>query len=107
MFRAPLAESFLSCPPPFVRQLISKESLTVTGYFDSARVRHDCTLFAKGNGRKLSSFSNLGLVGVIATQLWHHLYFGGGLCELPQARGVGISKLCHSSQAETMSLPTM
>ena len=107
MFRAPLAESFLSCPPPFVRQLISEQSLTVTGYFDSARVRRDCTLFAKGNGHKLSSFSNLGLVGVIATQLWHHLYFGGGLCELPQARAVGISKLCHSSQAETIAFPTM
>jgi asparagine synthase (glutamine-hydrolysing) len=25
----------------------------------------------------------MGLAGVISTQLWHHLYFGGGLCELP------------------------
>jgi asparagine synthase (glutamine-hydrolysing) len=25
----------------------------------------------------------MGLTGVMATQLWHHLYFGGGLCDLP------------------------
>jgi hypothetical protein len=26
----------------------------------------------------------MGLAGVISTQLWHHVYFGGGLCELPE-----------------------
>jgi hypothetical protein len=25
----------------------------------------------------------MGLAGVISTQLWHHLYCGGGLCDLP------------------------
>jgi asparagine synthase (glutamine-hydrolysing) len=25
----------------------------------------------------------MGLVGVVATQLWHHTYLGGGLAELP------------------------
>jgi asparagine synthase (glutamine-hydrolysing) len=24
------------------------------------------------------------LSGVVATQLWHHLYISGGLCELPE-----------------------
>ncbi|MGL5096829.1 MAG: hypothetical protein ACRDD1_14635, partial [Planctomycetia bacterium] len=24
-----------------------------------------------------------GLTAVVATQLWRHLYFGGGLCDLP------------------------
>jgi asparagine synthase (glutamine-hydrolysing) len=24
------------------------------------------------------------LSGVVATQLWHHLYLGGGLCDLPE-----------------------
>jgi len=37
---------------------------------------------AKGEG-KLGTFTSLGLGGVVATQLWHHLYLGGGLCELP------------------------
>jgi len=26
----------------------------------------------------------MGLTGVLSTQLWHHLYMGGGLCELPE-----------------------
>jgi asparagine synthase (glutamine-hydrolysing) len=28
-------------------------------------------------------FLKMGLTGVLSTQLWHHLYLGGGLCELP------------------------
>jgi asparagine synthase (glutamine-hydrolysing) len=27
----------------------------------------------------------MGLTAVTATQLWHHLYLGGNLCELPTA----------------------
>jgi asparagine synthase (glutamine-hydrolysing) len=83
MFRAPLAESFLANPPAFVRELISPESLARTGYFDHARVQHDCELLATAEGRSLGNFVSLGLSGVVATQLWHHLYLGGGLCSLP------------------------
>jgi asparagine synthase (glutamine-hydrolysing) len=82
MFRAPLAESFLSNPPPFVRDLISGEALARTGYFDAAAVERDCGLLRNGKAAKLT-FTKLGLGGVVATQLWHHLYLGGGLCDLP------------------------
>ena len=83
MFRAPFAESFLTHPPAFVRDLISPEALARTGYFDVAAVRRDCEALAKGEGRAMGAFASLGLGGVVATQLWHHLYLGGGLCELP------------------------
>src|SRR5262245_45374500 len=83
MFRAPLAESFLAKPPAFVRELISPESIARTGYFDVARVQQDCKLLASAEGRGLGTFVSLGLSGVVATQLWHHLYLGGGLCSLP------------------------
>ncbi|MGI8725395.1 MAG: asparagine synthetase B family protein [Methyloceanibacter sp.] len=83
MFRAPTAETFLVNPPAFVRDLISKESLARTGYFDAAAVEQDCAAVARGEGDSLGTFGNLGLGGVVATQLWHHLYLGGGLCELP------------------------
>jgi asparagine synthase (glutamine-hydrolysing) len=86
MFRAPLAESFLVNPPTLVRELISAESLARTGYFDHARVQHDCELVATAEGRSLGNFVSLGLSGVVATQLWHHLYLGGGLCSLPTRR---------------------
>ena len=83
MFRAPFAESFLAHPPAFVRDLISPEALARTGYFDVESVARDCAMVAKGDGAKLGTFISLGLGGVVATQLWHHLYLGGGLCDLP------------------------
>jgi asparagine synthase (glutamine-hydrolysing) len=82
MFRAPLAETFLAKPPSFVRDLVSPDSLARTGYFNAAAVQRDCAVLAQGEG-KLGTFASLGLGGVVATQLWHHLYLGGGLCELP------------------------
>lgn len=85
MFRAPLAESFLAHPPAFVLDLVSSESLERTGYFDVGRVRRDCEALAEGRG--LGTFASLGLSGVVATQLWHHLYLGGGLCSLPARTG--------------------
>jgi asparagine synthase (glutamine-hydrolysing) len=83
MFRAPTAETFLAQPPAFVRELLSRESLARTGYFDADAVTRDCALLARGEGEKLGEFGSLGLGGVIVTQLWHHLYLGGGLCALP------------------------
>jgi asparagine synthase (glutamine-hydrolysing) len=83
MFRAPLAETFLRDALPFVRDLTSPESLARAGYFEVEAVRRDCDLVARGEGNKLGIFASLGLGGVVATQLWHHLYLGGGLCELP------------------------
>ncbi len=85
MFRAPLAESLFSSNAPFVRQLLSEPSLKATGYFDADRVRGGVEQLAGGPGSKRETFASLGMVGVIATQLWHHLYLGGGLCELPEA----------------------
>jgi asparagine synthase (glutamine-hydrolysing) len=46
-------------------------------------VERDCATLAKGE-KRLGDFASLGLGGVVATQLWHHLYLGGGLCDLPQ-----------------------
>jgi asparagine synthase (glutamine-hydrolysing) len=84
MFRAPLAESFFVDPPRYVRQLMSPEALRRTGYFDPQTVLQDSALVAAGQADKLNVFLKMGLSGVLATQLWHHHYLGGGLCELPE-----------------------
>jgi asparagine synthase (glutamine-hydrolysing) len=84
MFRAPLAESFFVNPPPFVRQLMSPEALRKAGYFDAEAVGRDYALIASGQAAKVGVFLKLGLSGVLATQLWHHLYISGGLCDLPE-----------------------
>ena len=84
MFRAPLAETFLAKPPSFVRDLISPDSPARAPAISMPRaVARDSAALTSGDG-KLGTFASLGLGGVIATQLWHHLYLGGGLCELPQ-----------------------
>lgn len=83
MFRAPFAESFFETPPDFVQQLMSPESLDRTGYFDVAAVRRDYESYVENRASKWRVFSSMGLGGVLSTQLWHHLNFGGGLCELP------------------------
>ncbi len=97
MFRAPLAETFFADAPPFVRQLMSPEALRRTGYFDPATVLSDYNRIASGQASKLNVFLKMGLTGVLSTQLWHHLYLGGGLCELPD--------LSPSPQIQRPSLP--
>jgi asparagine synthase (glutamine-hydrolysing) len=85
MFRANMSTAFLEANRPrWVDQLLSPESLRGTGYFDAAGVRFARELQARKARSSLQRFSfDMGLAGVISTQLWHHLYCGGGLCDLP------------------------
>ncbi|MEQ1669911.1 MAG: asparagine synthase (glutamine-hydrolyzing), partial [Hyphomicrobium sp.] len=83
MFRAPFAATFLDNPPAYVQQLMSEESLKRTGYFDVAEVRRQFTNQSHANEGKRRFFAGMSLATVLSTQLWHHLYLGGGLCELP------------------------
>ncbi|QGJ68994.1 Asparagine synthase, glutamine-hydrolyzing [Planctomycetales bacterium 10988] len=84
MFRAPFANSFFENPPAYVNQLLSQESLRKTGYFNPEKVqkaRDTYNAQYQLAGKRL--LVEMGLTGVMATQIWHHLYFGGDLCELP------------------------
>jgi asparagine synthase (glutamine-hydrolysing) len=83
MFRAPRDSFFDRAVPPYVEQLLSAESLRKTGYFDEAAVAHWSRLVRE---RRVSvrrrAVIELGLVGVVATQLWHHLYIDSSLADL-------------------------
>lgn len=84
MFRAPFANTFFDAPPSFVDQLLSEESIAKTGYFRPEAVREYRNSYHRyrwGSGRRLTL--EMGLTGVMATQLWHHLFLGGELCDLP------------------------
>lgn len=85
MFRANLARGFIGANRPrWVDQLLSPESLKATGFFDAAGVQMARELQLHKPLRSLRRFSlDMGLMGVLSTQLWHHTYCGGGLCELP------------------------
>jgi asparagine synthase (glutamine-hydrolysing) len=85
MFRASLSGSFLGPDrPAWVDQLLSPESLRATGFFDPkgvARQRAWQTWLPTITPRRF--IYDLGLTCVVSTQLWHHIYCGGGLCDLP------------------------
>jgi asparagine synthase (glutamine-hydrolysing) len=102
MFRAPF-DGFHGQMPSFVDQLLSPESLRKTGYFDETAVEH-----WRQNFRQLRAGSNnrtmieMGLVGVIATQLWHHTFVDGSLADLshwkytPEAPPVSRNGTVHA-----------
>ena len=84
MFRAPFDSFHLEQAPPFVGQLLSEESLRRTGYFRPEAVRHWRQTFQhlrKWSPQRTSI--EMGLVGVLAMQLWHHTFIDGSLADLP------------------------
>jgi asparagine synthase (glutamine-hydrolysing) len=70
--------------PRWMTQLMSSESLRATGYFAVERVRHEERLQALLPSLSPRRYvADASYSAVVTTQLWHHLYLGGGLCELP------------------------
>jgi asparagine synthase (glutamine-hydrolysing) len=68
-----------------VAQLLSDESLRRTGYFDIQEVTHWRKAFRQLKAGSLPRLSvEMGLTAVVATQLWHHQFMGGGLAEMPE-----------------------
>jgi asparagine synthase (glutamine-hydrolysing) len=86
MFRSAFSKTFLGPHrPDWVDQLLSPESLAKTGYFDPkavARERFWQTTIPRITPRR--GVIDLGLTYVVTTQLWHHLYISGDLCDLPR-----------------------
>jgi asparagine synthase (glutamine-hydrolysing) len=99
MFRAPFDGFHATRLPPFVDQLLSPESLRKTGYFDAEAVqlwRQNFRNMRKGNHRTMIE---MGLVGVVATQLWHHTYIDGTLADLPSASVARSARVTASASA--------
>jgi asparagine synthase (glutamine-hydrolysing) len=93
MFRAPL-DAFHMNMSPVTDQLLSPESLRKTGYFDHAAVVHWRSAFRKmPKGSNQRIVVEMGLVGVVATQLWHHTYIDGSLADLPAWTAPGVQGL--------------
>jgi asparagine synthase (glutamine-hydrolysing) len=84
MFRAPFDSFHIDQPPRFVEQLFSRDSLKKTGYFNVDAVQHWRRAFKEmrpGSTQRISV--EMGLAGVLSTQLWHHLFIDATLTELP------------------------
>jgi asparagine synthase (glutamine-hydrolysing) len=72
-YRAPNIPAFFGTrSPDYVQELLSRESLNESGYFNADKVGR---LIAKINrGRIVSNTDNMALVGILSTQMWHHLF---------------------------------
>ncbi|MBI3467780.1 MAG: asparagine synthase (glutamine-hydrolyzing) [Planctomycetes bacterium] len=88
MFRAPMWGSFVDGHAPgFAMDLLSPQALAASGYFDSEAIQAALAQYPR-----LSQFSlrklavEMGLINVIATQIWHHTFIDGSLVELPHWR---------------------
>jgi asparagine synthase (glutamine-hydrolysing) len=85
IFRAPLDSFHMDPEPPYVAQLLSEDSIRRTGYFDLKEVTHWRQNFRELRHESLPRLSvEMGLAAVVATQLWHHQFMGGGLADLPE-----------------------
>jgi asparagine synthase (glutamine-hydrolysing) len=83
IFRAPLDSFHIDPEPKFVAELLSEESLKRTGYFDVGEVRKWRSEFKKMRPGIPRLSVEMGLVAVVATQLWHHRFIDASLADLP------------------------
>jgi asparagine synthase (glutamine-hydrolysing) len=96
MFRAPFDSFHGDDQPAFVEQLVSEDSLRKTGYFDPMAVRTWREAFrGLRQGSSHRTALEMGLSGVISTQLWHHLFIDGSLADLPSQAGSWKRGLSH------------
>jgi asparagine synthase (glutamine-hydrolysing) len=100
MFRAPFDSFQLEQGPDYVGQLLSIESLRRTGYFRPEAVEHWRKSFQRLSRKTPKRATiEMGLVGVLATQLWHHTFIDGSLADLPSLTGNGARHALSNGQA--------
>ncbi len=97
MFRAPMWGSFCGIvATEFVDQLLSPAALSDAGYFDLqsiARARAEYPRLHRLSPRRASL--DMGLINVLATQLWHHTFIDGSLADLPSWRPTYAKPATH------------
>jgi asparagine synthase (glutamine-hydrolysing) len=88
MFRAPFDSFHMEKAPAFVDQLLSEESLRKTGFFDVPSVNYWRKAFRQMRaGSAARATLEMGLVGVIGTQLWYHMFIESSLADIPSECG--------------------
>lgn len=105
MFRAPF-DSFTvdEKSESYIKQLLSDESMRRAGYFDPAKFQ-----FWKLKAEKYipnlppRTTMEMGFVGVLATQLWHHLYIDPNLCDLPDWKSLKPDPKVATVRCQTMN----
>jgi asparagine synthase (glutamine-hydrolysing) len=83
IFRAPFNSFGLDASPGWVDELLSMDSLRKAGYFDPAAVQQWRKTFPQMREGSMQRMSvEMGLAGVLTTQLWHHTFIDGCLADI-------------------------
>jgi asparagine synthase (glutamine-hydrolysing) len=82
LLHAPLDAFHRAKWPEWAEQLLSHDALEKTAYFDPRAVRHWRAAVHQMRGGFRRLFIEMGLVGVLSTQLWHQQYFDPSLADL-------------------------
>ncbi len=98
MFRAPFDSFHCDRPPAFVEQLLSPESLRRAGYFDVEEVTHWRRAFKQMRRGTQRTSVEMGLSGVLSTQLWHQLFIDSSLADL--------AFICKNRRVEVTAVST-
>ncbi len=104
MFRSRFSKTFLDPGHPrWVDQLLTPDSLRATGYFDPEMVKRErMKQLALPRVTARRFVMDIALTCVVATQLWHHLFFGG-LCDLPTWTPPKLDEYVPSSNGQLES----
>jgi asparagine synthase (glutamine-hydrolysing) len=86
MFRAPMDSFAAGGQESWIAEVMSRESMAKTGYFDYDAVQRETAKLATMKPGFARTGLEMGLTAVTSTQLWHHLYIDGSLCSLPTMR---------------------
>jgi asparagine synthase (glutamine-hydrolysing) len=81
MFRAPLDEFHRASAPALFRRLLDEEVLRRTGYFDARAVQHWRQRYRQLPSGLRRAAIEIGLVAVVATQLWHRHFIDPALAD--------------------------
>ena len=72
-YRAPNIPAFFGTKKnEQLMHLLSKEKISEFGYFDSKKVKQLLRKIEKG--RAIGNKDNMALIGILSTQIWHHLF---------------------------------
>lgn len=83
-YRAPIHRSFFSPAPDYLHEMFRPESIRAAGYFEAPAVSR---LVAKAEaGQALSESEEMALVGILSTQLLHHLFVNGSRFTRPVSK---------------------
>jgi asparagine synthase (glutamine-hydrolysing) len=83
LIHAPLYAFHHARQPAWMDQLLSPESLRKSGYFKPEAVAYWRSALPQMRHNYARLFTEMGLAGVVSTQLWHNTYIDASLADLP------------------------